>query len=186
MASTTSLTIDDFERLPEEQVENRELVDGELVPVSTGTLIQNRIRDRFILLMGPIVFEQRLGTIVAEQEYDFGGNAHGPDVSFYVPAKQPLVDGMKRVQRFVPDLAIEIVSTYDVATNLWRKKDRYRASGTAEVWIVFPESREVTIFANSGDRIVRGDGELSTPFIPGLRIIVNELFRDICPPVTSP
>jgi len=37
MASFTRLTIDDFERLPQEQVKNQELVDGELVDVSGNT-----------------------------------------------------------------------------------------------------------------------------------------------------
>jgi hypothetical protein len=34
LATTTSLTIDDFERLPAEAVRHRELVDAELVDVS--------------------------------------------------------------------------------------------------------------------------------------------------------
>src|ERR1022692_4779617 len=130
MAAITSLTIDDFERLPSEQTENHELVDGELVPMSSGTLEHNSIRDWFLARIHPIVFEQRLGMIVAEQEYDFGGNVHAPDVSFFGLAKLPLADPKKRVQRFVPDLAIEIVSANDTVTALWRKKDRYRACGT--------------------------------------------------------
>ncbi|HYP14876.1 MAG TPA: hypothetical protein VEQ63_13190 [Bryobacteraceae bacterium] len=35
-----------------------------------------------------------------------------------------------RVQPFVPDLAIEIVSPNDEMKALWRKKDRYRACGS--------------------------------------------------------
>jgi Uma2 family endonuclease len=179
MAATTSLTIDDFERLTSEEAENCELVDGELVPMSSGTFEHNSIRDRFILRVGPIVFERHLGTIVAEQEYAFGSNVHAPDVSFFGPAKLPLLEPKKRVQRFVPDLAIEIVSANDTVTALWRKKDRYRACGTAEVWIVLPESREVSIFAEGGDRILRGSAELSTVLIPGFRIAVDELFQGL-------
>jgi len=37
MASTTRLTIDDFEKLPQEQTENYELIDGELVLMSGNT-----------------------------------------------------------------------------------------------------------------------------------------------------
>jgi len=40
-----------------------------------------------------------------------------------------------RVQRFVPDLAIEIVTPNDSFESLVRKKDRYRKCGTREVWI---------------------------------------------------
>jgi Uma2 family endonuclease len=41
--TTTRLTIDDFERLPIEQAENHELVDGELIPMSGSTLENNWI-----------------------------------------------------------------------------------------------------------------------------------------------
>lgn len=177
MAATTSLTIDDFERLQSEEAENCELVDGELVPMSSGTFEHNSTRDLILVRAHPFVFERRLGIIVAEQEYQFGDNAHAPDVSFFGSAKLPLLDPKKRVQRFVPDLAVEIVSPSDTASALWRKKDRYRACGTSEVWIVFPESREVQIFADSGDRILRGSAEVSTVLIPGFKITVDELFQ---------
>src|SRR6266700_3620728 len=105
MTGTTQLTIDDFERLPDEQAKNRELIEGELVPVSGNTFEHNDIRDLLVEVFRPFVRERHLGTVIGEQEYDFGGNAHGPDVSFFGLAKQPLLDRAKRVQRFVPDLA---------------------------------------------------------------------------------
>jgi hypothetical protein len=46
--TTTSLTIDDFERLPADVVEHRELVDGELIDVSGNTALHNIIRDRVV------------------------------------------------------------------------------------------------------------------------------------------
>lgn len=51
MATTTSLTIDDFERLPADAVKHRELVDGELVDVSGNTFIHNKLRDRLVSLL---------------------------------------------------------------------------------------------------------------------------------------
>jgi Uma2 family endonuclease len=136
MAVATPLTIDDFERLPAEQAENHELVNGELIDVSGNTPAHNGIRDVLIACLYPFVRERRLGRVISEQEYDFGGNAHGPDVSFFGPGKEALVDPDKRVQRFVPDLAIEIVSANDTFGALWRKKERYRNCGTSEVWII--------------------------------------------------
>jgi Uma2 family endonuclease len=179
MAAITGLTIDDFERLTSEEAENCELVEGELIPISSGTFEHNSTRDWFTMRVGPIIFDGRLGRLVAEQEYDFGGNVHAPDVSFFGISKLPLVNPKKRVQRFVPDLAIEIVSANDTVSALWRKKERYRACGTSEVWIVLPESREVSIYADSGDRILRGVAELSTVLIPGFRIAVDELFANL-------
>ena len=77
-----------------------------------------------------------LARVVSEQEFDFGGNAHGPDVSFFGTDKLRLCDGKRRVQRFVPDLAIEIVSENDTFEKLVKKADRYRKCGTKEAWIL--------------------------------------------------
>ncbi len=98
MATTiTHLTIDDFERLPQEMAEGHELVDGELLDVSGNNPNHNSIRDRVVVRLLPFVCERSLGIVISEQEYDFDGNAHGPDVSFFGPEKLPLLDGSKRV-----------------------------------------------------------------------------------------
>src|SRR5437588_10571589 len=92
------------------------------------------------------VEKQRLGTVLAEQEYDFEGQARAPDISFFGPEKQPLADRRKRVQRFVPDLAIEIVSPNDGFNAISRKRELYRRCGVPEVWIICQETQEVYIY----------------------------------------
>jgi len=176
-AITTRLTIDDFERLPQEQAENHELVDGELVEVSLNNLEHNSMRDLLIEIARPFVRERRLGTVVSEQGYDFAGNVHAPDISYFGVAKQSSAEPDKRVQRFVPDLAIEIVSPSNTVEDLWKKKDRYRRCGTAEVWIVVPATREVLVYTASGDRILHEDAELTTVLLPGFRLPVAKLFE---------
>ena len=177
MATTSLLTIEDFERLPAEQAKNHELVEGELVDVSGNTIDHNGLRDLLIAILIPIVREGRFGKVVSEQEYDFGGNAHGPDVSFFSAAKVPLIAGNKRVQRFVPDLAIEIVSQNDTFQSLMRKKQRYRDCGTREVWIISPETREIYVYAERGDQILKNNDLIRTEQIPGFSITVSELFQ---------
>jgi Uma2 family endonuclease len=174
--ATKPLTIEDFEQLPSEMAEGHELVDGELVDVSGNIGDHNSIRDLLIVILHPLVRGRHLGKVISEQEYDFGGNAHGPDVSFFGMEKLPLFQRSKRVQPFVPDLAIEIISANDTFTSLLRKKERYRASGTREVWILAPETREVMIYSDDRDRILRQDAELSTELIPGFRMTVRDLF----------
>jgi Uma2 family endonuclease len=64
MASTaTRLTIDDFERLPDEEARGYELVDGELVDVSGNNPKHNRIRAYLIARLWPIVTGQKLGGV---------------------------------------------------------------------------------------------------------------------------
>lgn len=177
MATVTYLTIDDFERLPPEQAKNHELVNGELVPEPGRTARHNLTLVEVIVLLESFVREHRLGQTILGQAFDFGGDALGPDVSFFGPAKSALVELDKRVQRFVPDLAIEIVSADDMFNSLVRKKERYRNCGTEEVWIVEPEAREVLIYSARGDRILREDAELTSELLPGFRMPVKRLFE---------
>jgi Uma2 family endonuclease len=180
MAATTSLlTIEDFERLPAEMAKNRELVDGELVDVSGNNPEHNWLRDYLIVLLRPIVESRGIGMVIGEQEYDFEGNAHGPDVSFFSPAKALLVNRKKRVQRFVPDLAVEIASESDTYAGLMRKKERYLRAGTSEVWLISPESCEVTIYAHGVGRILRGADAITSDLLPGFSITVERLFQNL-------
>ena len=179
MATTTGLTIDDFERLPSDAVQHRELVDGELIDVSGNTPFHNIIRDCLMWHLMAWARAQAAGMVIAEQEYDFLGNAHGPDVSFFGPEKQALLDLHRRVQRFVPDLAIEVASASDTYDSLLRKKERYRRAGTTEVWLIFAENAEITIYGPDRDRILRAGQTVSSELLPGFAIAVNDLFRGL-------
>src|SRR5271170_6082303 len=129
------LTIDDFERLPDALAYYHELVDGELVDVSGNTGNHIALRDLLTAMLLFFVREHKLGRVLSEQEYEFDDNAHGPDVTFFGTDKAEQFDGELRVQRFVPNLAIEIVSRNDKFSALMKKAHRYRSCGTREVWI---------------------------------------------------
>jgi Uma2 family endonuclease len=176
MQLVSPLTIDDFEQLPDELAYYHELVDGELVDVSGNTLGHNRLRDLLIMMLLSYVNEHKLGSVVGEQEYDFGGNAHGPDVSLFGPDKAGLADDKKRVQRFVPDLAIEIVSESDTFAKLVKKVDRYRDFGTKESWIFDIDSRRAFLFSEERDVVLRDYQQFESSLIPGFSIRLGDLF----------
>ena len=179
MPTSTLLTIDDFERLPAEAAENHELVEGELVDVSGNTPRHNELRDRLTALMLPWLTERGLGKAIAEQEFDLLGNAHGPDVSVMGPAKASLIDLDRRVQRFVPDLAIEVASQSDTYEGLLAKKERYLKSGVAEVWLFSLRTRELAIYGVHRNLTLRGADAVTTDLMPGFSITVEELLRGL-------
>ena len=142
MASATGLTIDDFERLPQALADNHELVDGELIKMSGNTPQHNLFRDFLTSLLRSYVREHQLGRIISEQEFDFGGNAHGPDISFISQAQCSLINMKVRVQRFVPDLANGgNVAETKTAAKFWTRIEEagtltpIRSSVAASVWI---------------------------------------------------
>jgi Uma2 family endonuclease len=178
VAISAGLTIEDFERLPAVLAHNHELVDGELVDVSGNTGYHNLLRDLLVTLLRPVVVPA-LGMIVSEQEFDFDGNAHGPDVAFIAASKVHLFDRKRRVQLFVPDLAIEIVSENDKFKALMQKAERYRKCGTKEAWVLSADMREA--FVRSEDRtLVLGDQDLfESKLIPGFSIRLADLFDQV-------
>jgi Uma2 family endonuclease len=176
MAAVTGLTIDDFERLPDDLARNHELVDGELVDVSGNNLQHNLLRELLARLLGTHAEEHQLGLVVAEQEYDFGGNAHGPDVSFVSESKRSLLDMRLRVQQVVPDLAIEIVSPNDPFEKLAKKAQRYRQCGAREVWIFSAETRQAFLFSEHRRVILDENDEFRPETIPGFAIRIGGLF----------
>ena len=175
----TGLTIDDFERLPDDLAHNHELVDGELIDVSGNTLIHNRLRDLLVRGLGAHVENHQLGEIISEQEFDFAGNAHGPDVSFVSAAKQHLLNRKLRVQRFVPDVAIEIVSQNDKFEALMKKARHYRKCGTKEVWIFSMALREAYVLSEKRDALLDENQQFRSDLIPGFSIRIGGLFDRI-------
>jgi Uma2 family endonuclease len=169
------LTIEDFERLPAVLARNHELVDGELVDVPGNTPQHNLLRGLLESLLRSHVEQHRLGIVIAGQEYDFGGNAHAPDVTFIGESKRPLLNMNLRVQRFVPDLAIEIVSAHDTFQMLVKKAQRYRTCGTREVWIFSKETRETFLCSGQRRAILDENDEFRPESIPGFAIRIGDL-----------
>lgn len=178
MPVKSGLTIEDFEKLPDELAENHELIDGELVDVAGNSGEHNDLRDHSIELLRPYVRMKNLGRVMSEQEFDFDGDAHAPDVSYFSTAKLTLYDRQRRIQPFVPDLAIEIVSRNDRFSALIEKVERYRRCGTAEVWVLNQTPREAFVFAQEGNRILGENDLFESPRIPGFSIRIGQLFDE--------
>ena len=178
MAISTGLTIEDFEKLPAEQARGHELVNGELVDVSGNVPEHNGLRDLLVAMLLPYVRERGLGRVIAEQEYKFGDDAHGPDVSFLSPAKAAQLVH-RRVQPFVPDFAIEIESPSDSYHGLSSKARKYLRYGTTEVLIISIDEREIIKLTATGKVLLDDNQLLETGLIPGFSIRIGDLLDQI-------
>ena len=176
MAVAEKLTIEDFEKLPPALAYYHELDDGQLVDVSGNTPAHIDLREYLAALLLFHVQQHQLGKVMPEQEYQFGENAHGPDVSFFDPEKKRLLERDRRVQSFVPDLAIEIVSKNDLFGSMVRKARRYIQYGTQEVWVFSIPTREVYFYSPDRDRILREHELFESALVPGFQIRLSDLF----------
>ena len=133
------------------------------------------LRDVLVALTCFHVEQSKLGLMISEQDFDFNGGVFGPDLSFIGIDKLHLCKGKLRVQRFVPDLAIEIVSQNDKFESLMKKAQRYRECGVKEVWIFSIEMREAYAFCDRQRTILGADSEFRSDLIPGFSIRIGDL-----------
>ena len=108
-------------------------------------------------------------------------NVFVPDVSFFRLETVPSGWDFTLPHPGVPDLAIEIVSPGDDPDDLQTKRKTYLAKGTDQVWIIYPQTREVHQFRrdkNPDIRIYREGETLDCgTLFPGLVLTTDMIFR---------
>jgi Uma2 family endonuclease len=163
------------------QGENYELVRGELREMTPPGGIHGSTAVNFSSLLLGFVKEKKLGVVMVETGYKLASNPdtiRGPDISFLSTAKLSpggLPDGYIEG---APDLAVEIVSPGDTASEIQDKVQDYLAYGTQMIWVVYPQQRIVIIHYPDGmARTLRETDTLSgESVIPGFSCQVAEIF----------
>ncbi|MEM6459590.1 MAG: Uma2 family endonuclease [Planctomycetota bacterium] len=78
-----------------------------------------------------------------------------------------------------PDLAVEVVSPSDSKPKVMQKADDWLTAGTQAVWLVWPDTRTVTVLRPDHDQLTLSERETleGDPVVPGFRLELAELFR---------
>jgi Uma2 family endonuclease len=183
MAMTTStplLTWEAFERLPDGDGLHREILEGELQilpPAKSGhAKVAKRIYDCLLALEGPAE-----GQAYSEAGYKLANQPATwiqPDVSFL---RNERALGTEQEQYFqqAPKLAVEVVSPSETARDLQRKVSLLLAGGSRMVWVVYPETKTVTVHLPDGTSSTRniGDSLTAPQLLEGWTLSVSALFE---------
>ena len=173
MGTTTLLSFEEFERLPDEPGKV-ELLDGELIQLPPAKFKHMEIAHRIHTLLVPAVDKAgasaRLGVAYLEMGYKFGSGAWlQPDVS--IPYRdQPRGDYFESA----PALAVEVISESNTAAQMARKVKIYLTNGGAEVWLVYPNTRSVWVYREG--HAEEFESVLRSSLLPGLEIDLSQLF----------
>ena len=162
-----------------------ELVRGELrlTPPASGP--HGRVATNVVARLLAYVEPRALGWVFADGAgyllVELPRTVRSPDAS-YVRADRLPAEGIgPGFLRVAPDLAVEVLSPSESASELEEKLDDYRACGTPLIWVVDPVCRTVMIVASDapvrwlreGDTL---DGGIA---IPGFSCAVAELFKGV-------
>jgi len=179
------MTEEEFMALPDDG-RKYELVDGEAKEVPTGGR-HGRLEMRIGRLIGPFADEHGEMFGASTGFRMAGGNIRCPDVSFMRFERLPGGEAPEWFVDGAPDLCVEIISPSEDRRDARRKVGEYFESGAAQVWHVFPETRQVTVYTSLEDaRTFTEDETLDAgAVLPGLRFRVADLFESPPPGAES-
>ena len=101
-----------------------------------------------------------------------------PDLHFVSKDRLAKEGITEKFADYPPDLAVEVLSPEDTASEILRKIEEYLAAGVALAWVVDPATRTVTVYRSLRDiQILSAKQELDGgEVLPGFRARVAEIF----------
>lgn len=161
--------------------DNFELVKGELIEMTPPGGIHGDVASELVVLLRSFVKQHQLGKVLTETGFRLTSTpdtVRSPDVSFITTTKLPSTGLPDGYVNSAPDLAVEVVSPGDTASEIQNKVQDYLAYGTQVVWVVYPQQRLVVAYYPDGTaRTLREADTLSDEaVIPGFSCRVSDIF----------
>jgi len=177
MSSTTLLTLEQFEQLPEQEGARYELKDGELVRMPITKYGHERTKWRISRCLTIYTAQHPIGEVHSEMSFALSPSCVCiPDVSFLNNESAAKGD-LDHIFRGAPDLAIEMVSESESALDLRQKIQDYLDAGSKAVWAFYPKVRVIAVYDRTGVKELRADQVLEAPeILPGFQAKVDEFF----------
>jgi Uma2 family endonuclease len=178
MATTTTITGAQFDAMPYEEGRQWELVDGELISVPSPTLRHQDIVFEILLAVRQYLRQSRTaGLACADVEFAPSDNDRvRPDVAVVLGEKAAHLNPDRVPIPGAPDIAIEVISPSERASESYDKVRAYLRNGTTEVWQVYPKSRTVQIHRGETARSLEWSQPLETDQLPGFALQLASLF----------
>ena len=180
MTARMAVTAEQFDALPEEEIRNWELLDGELIEVPSARPLHNRILVRLAVTLETHARSRRLGAVLPETDLAVRKDSRlRPDLGFFSAKTWATVDLTKVPVVQTPDIAIEIISPSETIATMQRKIEAYLKWGVHEVWLIFPDINTLFVHTLAGAQRLSAGAFLSSPYIPDWQLQVGEIFENL-------
>ena len=173
------MTADEMLRDPPK--DRSELVRGELRMMSPANSRHGWVVVNVTAPLANFVKERKLGVVLgAETGFLIERNpdtVRAPDVSF---VRAERVQGELPESFFpgAPDLAVEVLSPNDSASEVHEKAEDWLHAGCCEVWLIDPRRKTASKCSLTGDAVVHLPVDaLTSDVLPGFELPVSRLFE---------
>jgi Uma2 family endonuclease len=182
MSTTTRLTFEEFEKLPEQEGVHYELDEGDLLMEPSPTFFRNAVRARIAQRVRDFVDTHQLGYVIEEMDFRLSPDTvRNPDVAFVTTDHLRSIDINRSPVNGAPALAVEVVSPSNLAQNMQKKVKQYFSGGSIAVWVVYPTMSLVEVHVQDGIRQIKAPDSLVEERLFGGRkftLALSPLFTD--------
>jgi Uma2 family endonuclease len=157
-----------------------ELVAGQPREKPMGGARHSGVGVRLITRLASHVEAHQLGGVYGpDATFQIGENQRIPDVAFVAATRLPVEGEPEGIWPMAPDLAVEIISPYDLYEKVISKVEEYLAGGVRQVWLISSEHKTVTIYSSPTHTTIltEADDLVSEELLPGFRCRIADLFR---------
>ena len=172
------VTIDDMYHMPEDG-QKYELVDGEVV-VSPGGMYHGEITINIARIIATFLDDHPIGKVYGDNVGVIfpTGNLRSPDAFFIRTEKLPGGKSPDTFGKFVPDLAIEVLSPGNRSRYVANKIGEFLECGVPLVWVVDPKAQTVTAYRSLTNiqQFTATDTISAEPILPGFSCLVSRFF----------
>ena len=179
------VTAEEFAMMPDDEMRH-ELVNGEVIELS-GPPMPTHGRTQVKAASVLARFAERGGHgeafiwtgFLISRDPD---TVRAPDVAFVLAGRLPDGD-LPGYLPFAPDIAVEVVSPSDTPSAARARALMWLDAGSALVWMLFPDSRSVTVYRADGTIATLGEDDIldAAPVLDGFFVKISDLFRPRSP-----
>ena len=159
-----------------------ELIEGELVVMAPAGGRHGRIANTIAYFLTQVSRDRKWGTVFAAETGFLlrrdPDTVRAPDVAFVSSERLGTDEAPAGFLRMAPDLAVEVVSPSDSAAAVQSKVEDWLGAGTRLVWVVYPDTRSVTVYRslNEAEVLSEPDALDGAPVLPDFALPVSDLF----------
>jgi Uma2 family endonuclease len=165
-----------FDSLSYEEGRQWELLDGETIQVSSPTPYHQLIVLNILITLQQYL-RDRIGVPFHSLEFALSDLLRlRPDVCVLLAKKAQDLNRDRTPVPGAPDIAIEVISPTERASESHDKIRAYLRNGVTEAWQVFPKSQTVEIHRGATSISLDATQAISSELLPGLHIPIASFF----------
>jgi len=178
MSAIATITGEKFDAMPFDEGRHSELINGELAAVSSATPYHRDLMLAILLALCGFFQERAIGVAYPGVEFVLSENDRlRPDVYVLIAERAHRLDRHKIPMPGCPDIAIEVISPTERASESYAKVRAYLHGGTAEVWQVYPKSQTVQIHRGEISRSIEWTQPIESELLPGFALQLSSVFE---------